>query len=540
MINKQSFIKGTIILMCANAISKILGAVFKIPLTYLLAEEGMAIYNTAFNVYIMLLSFIISGMPLAISKMIAEESALENWANVKKITMVSTLLLGGLGLAGSALLWFGADFFAIAMKEAKAVFCLKIIAPSIFFVALGTVYKSFYQGRANMTPTALSQVIEAVIKLAAGYALALYYAKLSVEYTAAAAIMGVTVGEIIATFILFVLYLPQRFRLSGKRATKSSKSILNAISMMAIPAIIASVIASAMNLVDITVIRRCLENIQFTSDTAENFLRLYASHTSIFDNLLETLRISSDGSRWLYGAYSGYALTVFHLPIGILGALGISILPVIAGALAVNHKERANLCVLVAAKLTLLIALPAAFVLALFSEPILGLLFKNTASAGMLQLLSPCLIFLSVAQLMNAVSNAGGKIVEPLIFGFIGAAIKLAGNYIFIQNPHINMLGTVLSANLAYFTVMILSCFSVRKQFSLSGNLMKILIKPLFCAAFMAGIMYTVYTPFLVIFAGEIPALIGCAAVGAVAYGLMLLCTKCITKDDLQMLKGHS
>ena len=539
MINKQSFIKGTVILMCANAVSKILGAVFKIPLTYLLQEEGMAIYNTAFNVYIMLLSFIISGMPLAISKMVAEEYALGHSANVRKIITVSSLLLGGLGLLGSALLWFGADFFAIAMKEAKAVFCLKIIAPSIFFVAIGTVYKSFYQGRSNMTPTALSQVIEAVIKLAAGYGLALYYSKLAVEYTAAAAIMGVTIGEIIATFILFILYLPHRFRLPCKNSDKSTKSILDSIAMIAIPAIIASAVSSAMNLIDITVIRRCLENIEFTKESAQNFLRLYSSHTSVFDDLIETLKISPEGSRWLYGAYSGYALTVFHLPVGILGALGVSILPVIAGALAVKNRERANICVTTATKFTLLIALPAAFCIVLFSEPILDILFKNSASSKMLAFLSPCLVFMSLSMLFNSVQNAGGKIISPFIFAFIGSVIKLICNIIFIQNPHLNMIGTVISANIAYFAEMLLSYVSVKRQFSFCGGFYNIFVKPLLCAAFMAGIMYAVYPPFLIIFPNEIAALGLCGAVGAVAYLLMLISTKCITADDIKIIKSH-
>lgn len=536
MNKKQGFIKGTAILMGANAISKIFGAVFKIPLTYLLREEGMAIYNTAFSVYIMLLSFIISGMPLAVSKLIAEETALNNNSNVRKIMTVSTVLLGSLGIFGTVVLWFFADFFAIAMKEPKAVFCLKVIAPSVFFVALGTVYKSYYQGRANMIPTAVSQVIEAFIKLLAGYALALFYSKLAAQYTAAAAIMGVTVGEIIATFILFVLYLPHRFRMPTGHAEKSVHEILSAICAVSLPAIVAAAVSGAMNLVDITVIRRCLEGIKFTSSGAADFLRMYSSYTDVFDTLPQTLSISADGSRWLYGAYSGYALTVFHLPVGILASLGVSILPVISGAIAVKNRQRANFCAELAIKLTLLVCLPAAFGIALFSEPILDFLFGNTASSHMLSFLAPCLVFISLAQIYDAILNAGGSIIEPFLFGFIGAAVKLVCNFIFIRNQHLNMLGTVISANIAYFVSMLLSFSCLQKRFGLSINIKDIFIKPLLCSAAAAAVIYLLYPPFSVMFNSDKTALLGSGFVGATVYALTLLQTNCLSSKDIKML----
>lgn len=536
MVNKQSFIKGTIILMAANAISKILGAVFKIPLTYLLREEGMAIYNTAFNVYIMLLSFIISGMPLAISKIIAEESELGHVANVKKIMTVSTLLLGVLGFAGSLILWFGADFFAYAMKEPKAFFCLKVIAPAIFFVAVGTAYKSFYQGRSNMTPTAISQVIEAFIKLLAGFGLALFYSRTAVEYTAAAAIMGVTIGEIIATFILFILYIPHYFRLPSKNADMPSKKIIDSILLIAVPSVIASVISGAMNLVDITVIRRCIEAITFTAESAEKFLCRYSSYTDVFDNIFETYSISPEGSRWLYGSYSGYALTVFHLPVGILASLGVSILPIIASALAVNNNQRVNACIAAASKITLLICLPAAFCIALFSEPILSILFRNTASAQMLQYLAPCLVFITLAQLFGVIANAGGQIITPFIFAFIGAVIKIIFNIILIRIPDINMLGTAISADIAYFVVMLLSYISIKQHFGFNLSLLKIALKPLFCAAVAAGVMYAIYNPFTIIFRGEILPFAMCGAVGTVSYLLALICSGAISSEEMCLL----
>ena len=121
---KQSFLTGAVILMIANAISKILGAVFKIPLTYILNEDGMAVFNIAFEVYIMFLSFIISGLPFAISKMVAESNSRGEYSKTHRIVKISTILLVCIGIVGSVALYFGSPFFALAMKEEKAIYAI--------------------------------------------------------------------------------------------------------------------------------------------------------------------------------------------------------------------------------------------------------------------------------------------------------------------------------------------------------------------------------------------------------------------------------
>ena len=139
---KNSFIKGAAILMVANAVSKILGAVLKIPLTYIMHEEGMAVYNTAFGVYAMILAFVMSGVPFAVSKMCAAELAKNNPNGAKSIVGYSSVILFLMGLLGSIVMWFGADFFAIAMKEERAVWAIRAIAPSGRLAAVSAIPKA--------------------------------------------------------------------------------------------------------------------------------------------------------------------------------------------------------------------------------------------------------------------------------------------------------------------------------------------------------------------------------------------------------------
>ncbi|MCC8170173.1 MAG: polysaccharide biosynthesis protein [Oscillospiraceae bacterium] len=414
---KQSFVTGAAILMAANAISKILGAVFKIPLTYILKEEGMAVYNISFQVYIMLLSFIISGFPFAISKLVAEDISKKDARKARLTVKISTLILSSVGIAGSLALYFGADFFALAMKEENAVYAIKAVAPAVFFVALGTEYKSYFQGASNMIPTAISQVVEAIIKLAAGYGLAVYFINYGIAKTSGGAIMGVTAGEIVATAILMLLYFTGKREGRLKSTREERSEIIKSLLAVAIPLLCASVVADMMNVVDTTMVR---------------------------SRLLDA-GLGEDEARFLYGAYTGYALTVFHLPVGILATLGVSILPIIAGAMAVNDLKRAGRAMKLALELTIFLAVPCAVIMLTQSEGILKLLFNNTASARMLTVVAPCVIMMSVSQICSSVLQSANKIMLPFFFALAGSVIKLLVGYVLVGNPEYNIYGSAIS-----------------------------------------------------------------------------------------------
>jgi stage V sporulation protein B len=531
---KQTFVQGAMILVIANAISKILGAVFKIPLTYILQEEGMAIFNTAFQVYIMVLSFIISGMPLAISKMVAESTATRRYSDVGKIVRVTMVLLGAIGLAGSIVMFAGARYFAAAMKDMKAVYSIQAIAPALFFVALGVVYKSYYQGTQNMIPTALSQVIEAIIKLAAGYGFAVYLAAFAVEITSAGAIMGVTIGEIIATLVLMMLY--RREKRKQEQAEIPTGKILKNVFAIAVPMIFASLISNMFSVIDITMIRARLQDIVFTPETAELFFARYGSFTHVFDEVRQTLRITEDGARWLYGAYSGYALTIFHLPGGIIGALGVSILPVIAGALAVGNHQRVERSTQLALRITVLVALPCAVGMLFLAKPMLSVLFHNTASTALLAMIAPCVLMTCVVSISTAILQAAGKIMLPFWYMVVGSLVKLVLNFFLLARPECNILGAPISSDISYILVMALNLGALKKVIGLKYDIVSILIKPAAAAVMMGSVIYLLSAPIEQLLASSGLALGVCASAGGLAYVLMLVLTKAVTLREIKSM----
>lgn len=426
---KNSLVTGAVILMIANAISKVLGAILKIPLTYIVHEEGMAVYNTAFSVYVMALSLATSGIPFAVTKVVASECAKGNDVRAKGAVMVSVAVLTGIGIIVSLGLLFGAEFFAYAMKEPSAVWAIRAIAPSVAFVAMGAAFKSAFQGESNMIPTATSQCIEALAKLVAGYFFALWLGGFGRERAAAGATAGVTLGEFIATAILALWYIISKRKMPAKRQG-TAQDIMD----IAIPIWGLSVITSAISVVDTSLLRWGLV------------------HSGL----------SVGEARYLYGAYSGYAMTVLNLPSGLLATLGVSVVPIVSGATAVGNMLRVRSVTRKGIVIAFLCGGGAWAFLSAFGDYVLDLLFNNTASGDMLRLAAPSVMFICVMQFTGAVLQAMGRMGSVFISATLVGVIKLLSAVFLVSRPEINIYGAAIGSDVAYLVGMVLNLVLLR------------------------------------------------------------------------------
>ncbi len=532
----ESFIKGTIILIAANSISKILGAILKIPLTYILGEEGMAIYQTSFSVYIMLLSLISSGLPFAASKYIAEETARNHPGNVRFCMRFSVSVMCMLGFLASAVMFFGADFFAYAMKDPKAPTAIMVLAPSVFFVALGTPYKSCYQGTSHQTPTAISQVAEAFIKLLAGYSLAAWFAPFSVKLSSAAAIGGVTIGEFAATLLLFVFYIPFRRETRSFVPETRRKEIVHSLLAVAVPMSAASVISGCLSLLDTSITRSRLTSIEFTPKAAELFTARYSPFTHIFDALSAERKLSFDGARWIFGAYSGYAATVFNLPAGILASFGIAILPIITRALATSDSLLLSHSIRFATKIILIISLPSSLILCFFSSRILEILFHNTSSAIMLSYLAPLLSIVTLTQFFCSVHHSSGKITAPFIYGLAASLIKIPLSYILIGISYLNILGVIVSNFVCDLIQLILNLRLMKKELKISPITFSDIAKTSLSSIVMLFMSILLFSPLSAIFCNRTIGFFISIALSLLAYIAALFVFGAITKEEISRL----
>lgn len=469
--------------MAANAVSKILGAVFKIPLTYIVHEEGMAVYNTAFSVYVMFLSFIISGMPFAVQKLTAVAYARNDAPRAKRIVSAATVMLAAAGAAGALVLWFGADFFALAMKEERAVYAIKALAPSVLFVALGTAVKSGFQGGSDMVPAAVSQVIEAAVKLGAGYAFAVMLISFGTQFAAAGAAAGVTVGELVATVMLGVWYTVSARKTGVCRAGK--REITGELLSIAMPMLFMSVIGSFLSVCETSLLRMSL------------------------------LRggLSADEARFVYGSYTGYALTLLNLPSGLLATLGVSIIPLAAGAAERGDMRRIRS---VAARgLSAAAAGGMLFSVLIygFADEALFILFRNTNAAGMLRAAAPSVLFICLMQLTGSVLQAMGHIGRSFAASASAMLVKILFTVLLVPIPGIGIYGAVIGSDVGFLTGAVINLAGLSKFADMRRGYVRVFAAPLLAGA----AAFAALGPIKTIMGGISGTFLSCAAEGAAA-----------------------
>lgn len=556
----QTFMKGALILAIANFIVKIIGAVFKIPLYELIGKEGSGLFNVAYQIYTFMFIIATAGFPTAVSKMVAESIARDNEKESKKILESALILLGTIGVIGSVLLYVFANELAEFLGNTDAAFCIKVIAPTILFTSLVSAYRGYFQGRQNMYPTAASEVIEAVLKLGVGIVFAMFFMNMAVDgslgkmvdfgmgtvrstadktiLASSGAILGVTSGAVMSLVLMLIVYG------CGKRRNKvcvneiggrSRRSILKELISIAIPITIGAAVSSLTSLVDLaTVMNRLVVN----PNVFDKYGFLFEKGTEFYNQAVElgwnTAQILEKKANTLYGMYTGQAQTMFNLPLTIIVALSMSAVPAISSAIAGKDSDEAQGLTKSLLKITVLFAMPCVIGLATLSEGILGLLYSDADAFMLLEKLAIAIIFVSVVQVTNAVLQAYGKVYYPVFSMIAGGVAKVVMNYTFI--PVIGIDGAPVATIVCYAIIAVINIICIIKVVKIKFNIIEVVVKPLFSALLMGGVLYLLKS-YLGI--GTIATILS-IGIGGVIYIVSAFAVRAIGKDDVLILpKGE-
>ena len=490
---KQTYLKGAMILVLANLSVKIIGALFKIPLANIIHEEGMAIFSTAYNLYACLFVIATAGLPVAVSKMVSSSLAQKNHAEVNKIFKAALSLLSMIGIAGALVLFLGAKLFVGYVESPQSYLSVLAIAPAIFFVALLSAFRGYFQGFSDMLPTAISEVAEAVGKLVIGLILAYILMPTGVVNASAGAVLGVTAGTFFALLIMAITYLVRRktqplgaVSLEGSRSTKT---IFAELAKIAIPITVGAAVMSLTNVIDVIMIRQRLQTIVVTEEIARALTEYYGLSASEVV-IGEAMRIKP--SEILYGAYSGYAIPMFNLPPTITMSLSMSVVPFISAAFAVKNMGEVKKLSGSTLRITMLFSLPCAVGLSVLSQPILTAVYNNSRAASMLLILGYAVIFVSLVSVTTAMLQGSGHVGIPVRNMAIGAVVKIATNYFLIASPAFNIGGAPISTNLCYLTIAILNILSVRKIMHPDVTFGGFIVRPVIASGVMGvGAIFT-------------------------------------------------
>lgn len=515
---KVSFVQGAAILGIAGLIVKVIGAAFRIPLANTIGLIGTSYYDTAYPYYSWLLVISSSGLPTAISKMVSERVTLGDYRGAHRVFTTAMQILCCIGLLTSILMFFGSDYIARLHMLPEAAYCFKALAPALFFVALMCAYRGYMQGMQQMVPTAISQVVEQVGKLAVGLTLAFMLLDAGPEYAAMGALIGVTVSELLALIYVMLSYrrrwpkIRARLERSVRREAEPVAARLMAI---ALPITIGASISPLSSVVDSALIIRILLKLGYAKETAQTAFSLMRTNVATLTNMPGVLTM----------------------------ALAMSLVPAISAFSAKRDHAGVQDTARLGLKLALIIGMPCAVGLFVLASPILAMLYPNltegelTLAVDLMHTSSIGVIFLSLVQSMTGVIQGMGKPNVPVFNLFIGFVLKVASLLALMNIPQINIQGAAVSTVVCYAFAGIADTIYVIRRAKLRLGLVDVLLKPVLSSGVMGFVVFMIYSFMQEMEHQALPTL-AAVAVGVFAYGVMAIYFRFFSREELAYIPG--
>lgn len=459
----QGFLKGAVILSIAGAISKILGAVYRIPLARLIGAEGIGLYQMAYPIYTTILALATAGVPVAISILIARKETQGYPGESRRILRASLLLLAVIGILLSLLvMWSSKSLAVYVLKDARAYYAIMAVAPAIFLAALMSVFRGYFQGQQTMLPTAVSQVVEQIFRVTAVLFLAYLLYPHGLQYAAAGATFGAVVGGVGGLLVLLAFYYSCRRRQDRAgvllpTTSLSSFSLAAEMIRLAVPVSFGAVVLPLVQMLDAVIVPG----------------RLLALHYSTAE------------ATALYGYLAGMAAILISLPTIFTISISTSLVPAISEALARNDrvilKERLNY----GFRAGMMISFPAAAGLFILAFPICDLLYGHAEAGGPLQPLAFSAIVLAAFQISSAGLQGVGRPEIAMRHLIITGLLKVVFNYSLTSVAALNIRGAAIGTVLAFTVGSFLNIVSLKRLTEIryeTGRMLKLLLITLIMA----------------------------------------------------------
>jgi len=439
------FLKGTLVLIVCNLIGKILGAVYRIPLAGIIGSEGMGQYQLTFPLYCLILTISTSGIPVAISKMVAEFNSNKDFLNSKKLLKTSIVILTIISALSAILLSLLAKTISKWQGNPEIYICYYAITPAILFVGLLSAFRGYFQGNLFVYPTAFSGLIEQVVKLFAGLFLAQKFLVYGTEFAVFGAIIGISISELVACLFLIICYVVHLKKFANKSQNGqlySSRELSKKLLSVAVPITFGGLIAPITNMVDSLLVVNLLMIDGFSSVTATMML----------------------------GLQSGVVEPLVNIPVVIAVSISTVLLPSISNLVVKKDMTEIKNIILKAFEICLSIAATCFVCFIVFGKQILTFLYGSTFGLYELSIALKLLfvggfniLFLSLVQISSGVLQGLSHHKYPVVSLIIGCLIKIALDIALILVPSINILGTVLSAGVCYLVVFSLNYRKIKK-----------------------------------------------------------------------------
>ena len=516
---KTSFVAGAAILAFAGVLCKIIGVLIRIWAYDIIGEAGMVYYEVVFPFYSWLLIISSSGIPTAISRMVSERLSTGHFAGAKRVFHRALALLAVVGILTTAVLYFGAGFFANTVLEKDDTYILSFtsLAPALFFVSCMCAYRGYLQGAQHMTGTGLSQLTEQVVKCVVGLTLAARWIGRGPEYGAAGLLLGVTVSELVALLVVMGFRWKNRrfyMPLGASRTPANGCPVVIELLRIAIPITLGASIIPITSMLDVKMIFACMG--KYMSETAVN---------------------------QRYVALSTNVRSLINLPASLTTALAMSIVPAIAGARARKDSASMHHFAGLGLKLSMAIGMPCAAGLFVLGGPIIQMLFRSIQpdslkiATSIMHVASLSVIFISLVQTMTGALQGMGRQHWPVWSLLAGGVLKIVSNYIFLSMPAVNILGASISNVVCYGVAGVIDTILVLRVTGLRIKLWDMFLKPLVCSLVMGITVFAAYKGLYALHPGTFVTLVA-VLLGVGVYFGMAVMTRLFTPEELDSIPG--
>ncbi|WP_430785051.1 stage V sporulation protein B [Virgibacillus flavescens] len=508
--SKQTFLQGTIILIIAGMITRLLGFINRIVVARVMGEEGVGLYMMALPTLFLVITITQLGLPVAISKRVAEADATNNQQKIKKILVVSLIITGCTSLLVSTLLVFIIPFIASSLlNESRTIYPLFAICPIIPIVAVSAVIRGYFQGLQDMKPQSYSQVIEQIVRISCVALFVKLLLPYGIEYAAAGAMISVIIGEIISlSFIIYVFkrrkVIQIRYRFFGY--LKSSKDTLRELFSVALPSTGSKMIGS---------ISYFLEPI-------------------IVMQSLAIAGIASKLATQQYGELTGYVLPLLFLPTFITQSLSITLVPSISEAGAKQNLNLINYRIHQSIRISFASGALATIVLSLFASPILIYMYGTDHASQFLVLMAPFFLLLYIQAPLQAALQALDLAKPAMWNSLIGACVKFIALFVLASSPQFRIKGVALSMVAGIVLVTSLHLATLLKAIKFFIPFLDIckMAALLLATWWFGSIMKSIYLSM----EANLLTLLGIFIILTLIYLILLFTLKFITKEELKQI----
>lgn len=527
---KDDFLMQGMILAVAMVATKVIGVVYRIPLTNILGDEGNGFYGYAFEVYAMTLMLSSLSLPTAVSKLVSARMAKRQRRNAFRVFLCAFVFAVAVGLLVTLLIFFGAGAISTNLMESPlSVYALKVLATGLFIVAILGVLRGYFQGLGTMMPTAVSQIIEQIVNAVVSIIGAMALIKIGTAageeqgeellgpaYGAAGATLGTVAGALSALLFLvfaFLIYrktIRRQIRSDRSRKTESYSRILKILILTIIPVIFSTAIYNINQILDLT----------------------------IFNKIMAAQGFSEKEYMALQGIYTGKYNTLINVPLAMANGLAASVIPSMTAAVAMGDRKQIHSKIDQTIRLTMLIAIPCFVGFIVLASPLMVLLYNDASitPAALLALGAVTVVLYCWSTVSNSILQGMDKMSTPAKNAGISLVVHLIALLIMLVVFQWNIYALVASNIVFSLCMCFLNARAIHNTCGYHQEIDKTFIRPLIAAVIMGVATYAVHLLLDVIIGGRFIPTVIAVLIAVAVYGVCILRLGALSEDDILAL----